>query len=347
MKASFLATATYAGPSGPFAWPTPAGRCDREVAAMSMRRTIEAARLADELGFDWVSLSEHHYAPLMMTPNPLVMAGALSQVLKQARIALLGPLLPLANPVRVAEEIAMVDAMTDGRVIVLFLRGTPNEHHTYGDVAAQSRAMTQEGIQLILKAWTEDEPFAWDGEHFQFKTVSVWPRTRQDPHPPVFGSGNSAESAAFAGRNGLGIGFSFADPEQVKAWIDVYVDEAARAGWTPTPDHLLYRGSAHMAATDAEAEADIARAFAAPGETPRPLAEIAPPNPRGPLAYIRRPYFLGGPQTVLAQVRTLRDCGVGIVDMSFAAGIGKIDYDQQARVMKLFAAEVLPTIRGW
>ena len=199
MKASFLATTTYAGPApGVHVWPAPPALCDREVASTTMHRTIEAARRADELGFDWVSLSEHHYAPMMLTPNPLVMAGALSQVVKRAKIAILGPLLPLSNPVRVAEELAMLDSMTDGRVVVLFLRGTPNEHHTYGDVAEQSRAMTQEGIDLILKAWTSDQPFAWEGEHFKFPTVSIWPRTRQEPHPQVFGSGNSEESVIFA-----------------------------------------------------------------------------------------------------------------------------------------------------
>ena len=151
MKASFLATTTYAGPApGVHVWPAPPALCDREVASTTMHRTIEAARRADELGFDWVSLSEHHYAPMMLTPNPLVMAGALSQVVKRAKIAILGPLLPLSNPVRVAEELAMLDSMTDGRVVVLFLRGTPNEHHTYGDVAEQSRAMTSGlGVSII------------------------------------------------------------------------------------------------------------------------------------------------------------------------------------------------------
>src|SRR6185369_15919523 len=97
----------------------------------------------------------------------------------RCKIAVLGPLLPLNNPVRVAEEIAMLDAMSGGRIVVCFLRGTPSEHHAYADVAAQSRAMTQEGISLILKAWTSEEPFSWQGEHFKFNTVSVWPRTLQ------------------------------------------------------------------------------------------------------------------------------------------------------------------------
>ena len=156
--------------------------------------------MAEQAGFDWVSLSEHHYAPGLMTPNPIVLAAALSQATSRVKIALLGPLLPLINPVRTAEEIAMLDALSHGRVVVLFLRGTPNEHHTYGGIEpAATRTITQEGVQLIRKAWTEPKPFAWEGEHFHFNTVSVWPRTVQDPHPPIFYSGNSDKSAEFAG----------------------------------------------------------------------------------------------------------------------------------------------------
>lgn len=340
MKASFLATATYAGPtpSGRL-WPTPPALCDRETASRTMRETLDSCRRAEDLGFDWISLSEHHYAPMMLTPNPVVMAGAVSQVTRDCRIALLGPLLPLANPVRTAEEIAMVDALSDGRVIVLFLRGTPNEHRTYGDVAEQSRAMTQEGVDLILKAWTSEEPFAWKGEHFDFPVVSVWPRTRQAPHPPVFGSGNSEESVVFAARRRLGMGMSFASPDVVGRWIELYRSEARKAGWTPGPEHILYRGTAIVGETDEECRQVL---LAATGRD-----SAAMPEPQGPLAYIARPYFFGGPDTVLRQIEVLRELGVGTVDLGFQAGVGLVDYEGQGRQMRIFAEQVIPEIRSW
>ena len=346
MKASFLATTTYAGEApGMGAWPVPPSYCDRQVASDTMQRTLETCVLAEDLGFDWISLSEHHYAPFMMTPNPLVMAGALSQRVKRCRIALLGPLLPLANPVRVAEEIAMLDSLSGGRVVVLFLRGTPNEHRTYGDVAANSRSMTQEGIELILKAWTSETPFAWEGEHFQFQNVAVWPRTLQDPHPPVFGSGNSEESVAFAARNRLGMGVSFAAPALLKRWVDLYKAEADKAGWTPTRDHVLYRGNAHVAESDDQAHRDVG---AGRGVTDMgPGYRVPEADLNNPLAYIARPYFLGSPETVLEQARVLHDCGVGVIDMSFTTAMGKVDYAGQHAVMKRFAQEVLPEIRAW
>jgi alkanesulfonate monooxygenase SsuD/methylene tetrahydromethanopterin reductase-like flavin-dependent oxidoreductase (luciferase family) len=340
MKASFLATATYAGPAPRgHEWPTPPSFCDRETASRSMKMTLESCRRAEALGFDWISLSEHHYAPMMLTPNPLVMAGAVSQVTKSCKIALLGPLLPLANPVRVAEEIAMLDSISGGRVVVLFLRGTPSEHHVYGDVAEHSRAMTQEGIDLILKAWTSEEPFAWEGEHFQFPTVSVWPRGVQEPHPVTFGSGNSDESVVFAAKRRLSMGMSFAAPDVVKRWIELYREEAKTAGWTPGPEHILYRGTAHLAESDAAARAEF---MAITGRDPADM-----PEPQGALAYIMRPYFFGSPGSVTEQIAVLRDLGVGTIDMGFQAGVGLVDYEGQARQMELFAREVLPSIRAW
>ncbi len=338
MKASFLAATTYGGPAPGFGtWPVPPESCDREIASDSMRRTIENCRRAEELGFDWVSVSEHHYAPTMLTPNPLVMAGALSQVLKSATIALLGPLLPLNNPVRLAEEIAMLDSMSGGRVVVLFLRGLAFEHGTYTEVGPQSREMTQEGIELILKAWIEPEPFAWDGKHFQYKSIAVWPRTLQDPHPPVFGSGNSDESAIFAARRRLGLAMSFMPASQVARTVGIYRSEAGEAGWTPGPEHILYRGLSSLADDGLHESAfdqAEAQARAAGGDAP---------------LMVRGAYFTGGPRNVLRQIESLRAAGVGIIDMSLNSSMRTVDFDAQLRATQLFAEaeKILPEIRSW
>jgi alkanesulfonate monooxygenase SsuD/methylene tetrahydromethanopterin reductase-like flavin-dependent oxidoreductase (luciferase family) len=99
------------------------GRCGGAVDANHLRQF----RCADEFGFDWVTVAEHHYSGFSLTPNPMVMAGALSQIVRRAKIAVLGPTLPILNPVRVAEEIAMLDTMTGGRLVAGMMRGTPNE----------------------------------------------------------------------------------------------------------------------------------------------------------------------------------------------------------------------------
>lgn len=336
MKASFLGAASYERAATPRfgVWPVAPEACDRAVAAHSLRATIENCRRAEELGFDWISVSEHHYAPAMLTPNPLVLAGALSQALSHARIALLGPLLPLANPVRLAEEIAMLDCLSDGRVIALFLRGLPFEHNTYVPVAEKSREMTEEGIELILKAWTEPKPFAWNGKHFQFPSISVWPRTRQVPHPPIFGSGNSEQSALFAARHGFGLAMSFMPVSRLARMVALYKAEAQKCGWSPRPDQVLYRGFCTM---DRGGDGN-------PFE--RAEAEARAKGEEAPLI-VRGPFFTGDAKSILGQIATLRDAGVGVIDVDIVASNDTVDYAAQAASLERFGREILPEIRSW
>src|SRR3546814_14906714 len=103
----------YDGPAPGFeVWPAPSTYCDPAIAHASIERTLTLCEKADALGSDWVSVSEHHYAPYMMTPNPAVMAAALTQRVKRAKIAMRGPLVPLSTPVRPAAEWASLAAMT-------------------------------------------------------------------------------------------------------------------------------------------------------------------------------------------------------------------------------------------
>jgi alkanesulfonate monooxygenase SsuD/methylene tetrahydromethanopterin reductase-like flavin-dependent oxidoreductase (luciferase family) len=342
MKVSYLSMCPYDGPAPSIEiWPAPSRYCDPKIASESMQRSLDMCAHADEVGFDWVSISEHHYAPYIMTPNPVVMAAAISQVVKRAKIALLGPLLPLSNPIRVAEEVAMLDSITNGRVVVLFLRGTPNEQRTFG-TTGDTRGMTQEGIDLIRKAWTHTDPFAWSGDHYKFEIVSVWPRPRQDPHPPVYGSGNSDESIIFAAERRIGIAFSFAPPAAVKKWIDLYRREAERVGWTPTPEHIVYRGITYAAETDAEAYAEMGAFF---GAKAAESAKFQSASLGGPpiVTLVSEPYFVGSPATILERFATLRDHGVGVIDMVFGVGVP----DKRRAVMDVIAREVLPKVQAW
>jgi alkanesulfonate monooxygenase SsuD/methylene tetrahydromethanopterin reductase-like flavin-dependent oxidoreductase (luciferase family) len=342
LKASYLCMTAYDGPApGLGVWPAPAKYCDPKIAKASFDRYLDMCARAEALGFDWVSLSEHHYAPYQMLPNQAVMAAAISQRTSRVRIAMLGPLVPINNPVRLAEEIAMVDVISGGRVAVLFLRGTPNELGAYTDAPENPRGMTQEGIDLILKAWREDEPFAWDGKHYQFANVSVWPRVLQTPHPMVYGSGNSDESAIFAARRRIGIGLSFVEPEEAARVITLYRAEADKAGWAPSADHIVYRGLGHVAPTDGQAFAEVGAHFgalAADQECYGLPTDMGPPAP--PL--VLNPYFLGGMETVKARCAALHEAGVGVVDINF---IGSPT--MQVEALDLFAAAVLPVIHGF
>jgi alkanesulfonate monooxygenase SsuD/methylene tetrahydromethanopterin reductase-like flavin-dependent oxidoreductase (luciferase family) len=102
--------------------------------------------------------------------------------------------------------------MADGRLIVGMLRGTSNEIMTYDLNSTESRERTDEGMELILRAWREPQPFAWQGRHFHYRTVSVWPKPLQQPLPPIYALGTSREASDFAARN-RGVESSHSGPE--------------------------------------------------------------------------------------------------------------------------------------
>ena len=96
----------------------------------------------------------------------------------------------------------MLDTLAPGRIVVGLLRGTTNEYLSYDLNPAEARERTDEGMELILKAWGEPQPFGWQGRYFQYRTVSIWPRPQQPP-APVYVLGTSAEAGAFAARQPL------------------------------------------------------------------------------------------------------------------------------------------------
>jgi alkanesulfonate monooxygenase SsuD/methylene tetrahydromethanopterin reductase-like flavin-dependent oxidoreductase (luciferase family) len=372
MKASFFCTNTYLSPEAfqhP-GWPTPPRIYQPEIGMRSVEFALEQARLADEAGFDWIACSEHHYMPGLQTPNPNVFAAALSQVVRRARIAVLGPLVSMSNPVRVAEELAMLDQLSGGRLIALFLRGTPNEFLAYGVNPEETRGRTQEASLLITRALSEPEPFGWEGRFFRFRTIAVWPGPIQRPHPPVFYSGNSIESATFAAANHFGLGISYYPPHLVAQLASHYLQECAKRGWRPRPDQIIYRTFMGVAETDEDAAGMKSRFFglAALASMFRGRAAVAgmPPIHSAPAASeigtdadgkntgadksqagfgFGGLQFCGSPDTVVKQIAEFHELtGVGVLDVSFG-GAGLTPEEAQ-RSFRLFTSEVLPRIRA-
>jgi alkanesulfonate monooxygenase SsuD/methylene tetrahydromethanopterin reductase-like flavin-dependent oxidoreductase (luciferase family) len=153
MKVSYFETGRYRAPADMAAiWPMPASAYDTSEGTRVFQGMVERIGFAEKLGFDWVSLSEHHYSPRILTPSPPVAAAYVAARVHKIKIALLGPIVSHSNPVRLAEELAMLDTMADGRLVVGLLRGTTNEALTYDPNPQESRERTDEGMELILKA---------------------------------------------------------------------------------------------------------------------------------------------------------------------------------------------------
>jgi alkanesulfonate monooxygenase SsuD/methylene tetrahydromethanopterin reductase-like flavin-dependent oxidoreductase (luciferase family) len=241
-------------------WPVPNKQLD-PVAATDLYRTyIDHMAYAEECGFDWVGCNEHHFSPYGLMSNPNLIGSALIQRTKSIKIAMLGCLLPLLNPIRVAEEYAMLDVMSGGRLIAGFMRGIPHEYVAYNMPPSESFSRMREGCELVRKAWSQTEPFGWEGEHYKFRAVSIWPRPRQTPHPPIMMSGSALESARFAAENRAKLGIvRLVDLESVKACIDEYRTTARANGWEPADDDVLIGQYTSIAETEAEAKKNLTR----------------------------------------------------------------------------------------
>ena len=365
VRAAMFSIVPYERPTGARGWPVPATGYSAEVAQASMERALEYFELADQIGFDWVSVAEHHYSPGSLTPNPMVMAGAVIQRVKRARIALLGSNIPIQNPVRVAEEFAMLDTLSGGRVVAGMLRGTSNEYVTYGVNPAESRERFIEALRLIVRAWTEPQPFGWLGRYYEYRTISVWPRPVQSPHPEIFMSISSAEMAEFAAANRLSAGLAVTTVPRARESVTIYREAAHGHGWEPGPEQILYRAAIHVAPTDEEAWADCAP-FATPD---RPVGALSMANPAIDEAVAGAGYYgrdtdrqrqrimsagdlreridtgqilAGAPETVLVQAAAIqRELGAGILELAF---IGPTP-DKRRRSIELFGTHVLPRMQ--
>ena len=161
------------------------GLFDPEVIAEAYDEYIGQLVYAEECGFDGLGINEHHANGYGLMPSPNLFASVLAGRTSRAAITLLGNSVALYNPpVRVAEEMAVVDLMSRGRLIAGFPVGTSMDTaYAYSANPGTLRAKYAEAIDLIIKAWTAREPFAWNGRFTQMRTVNAVPRPMQQPYP--------------------------------------------------------------------------------------------------------------------------------------------------------------------
>src|SRR3954462_10117017 len=165
--------------------------------------TIEQIVYAEELGFDAAWLAElHFFRSFSIMPAPLILAAAIAQRTKRIRLGTAVTLLPLQHPLRTAEEAAVVDILSQGRLEFGVGRGSIALHFEGFDVPRdESRERFEEALTIIERAWTH-EICAFDGKYFQVPATTVVPKPVQKPHPPLRIAANSIETAEFAGEHG-------------------------------------------------------------------------------------------------------------------------------------------------
>jgi alkanesulfonate monooxygenase SsuD/methylene tetrahydromethanopterin reductase-like flavin-dependent oxidoreductase (luciferase family) len=169
------------------------------------KETLEQCQLADQVGFDNLWFVEHHFLTgFSGSPCPEVMFGALSQITKQIRIGFGVNILPYHHPVRVAERVAMVDQLTDGRVEFGTGRSNAYEQTGLGIDPRETRALWEESIRMLPQIWQSDE-FSWEGKFWNVPQRRVLPKIYQKPHPRMYLACTQTESFQLAGKMGLGV----------------------------------------------------------------------------------------------------------------------------------------------
>jgi alkanesulfonate monooxygenase SsuD/methylene tetrahydromethanopterin reductase-like flavin-dependent oxidoreductase (luciferase family) len=215
-------------------------------------RYFDEIERADKLGWDSVIVNEHHQNAYGTMPSPNIMAAVLTQRVKRAKIGIVGNALPLHDdPLRVAEEIAMLDVISGGRIISGFVRGTGMEYFSYNMNPTVSRERMNEAHDLIIQAWTRPGPFAFEGEHYNYRYVNIWPRPIQQP-PPIWLPGTaSLETIDFAAAHKYPYMTVFMTMEQRKMAYNLYRRIAEeKYGYEAQPEQLAFCVPVLVAETD-------------------------------------------------------------------------------------------------
>lgn len=241
-------------------WVTPPNDelCDPRQVAKYLRWNVEELELADKLGFDGLGLNEHHQNGYGFPVSPNLIASILARQESDAAIVVLGNTLPLYNPpMRVAEEFALLDCLSGGRLVAGFPVGSPMDTvGCYGIPPTQVRPRYYEAHDLIKQAWTRPGPFPFNGKYTKLRYVNLWPKPLQKPHPPIWlAGGGSVETWKFATDNDYTYSYlSFQGHKYAKTLMQGYWDQVEKAGLDDNPYRAGFAQIVVVGATDAEAE---------------------------------------------------------------------------------------------
>jgi alkanesulfonate monooxygenase SsuD/methylene tetrahydromethanopterin reductase-like flavin-dependent oxidoreductase (luciferase family) len=305
----------------------------------------------DRLGFYAYHVAEHHFTPLGMAPSPSVFLSAIAQRTARLRFGTFVYALPVHHPLRVLEEICMLDHMSGGRVEIGFGRGSvPYEISYYGQNAEERQQIYAERLELILKAFTVKR-LDWNGKYDQFSDVPMEMDSLQKPHPPLWYGAHSPDSAERAARKGLHM-VTNDQPAPTRAMVERYRKVWRELGAKGEEPKMGFVRFVVVADTDAKALAIARRAYLRWRSSFTHLFQKFGTQPESPLRVnafddlIRQGQGIAGsPDTVrkflAAQVE---DSGANYVVGQFC--FGDLALDEMLRSIELFAAHVMPALRA-
>ena len=323
-----------------------------------MRHLIDFMASSEELGFDAVWANEHHFhAYGGHIPSPPVFLAALAQRTKRVRLGTSIIVMPLHNPIEIAEQMAMVDLMSGGRLELGVGRGfVVHDHETFGVPVEEGQMRTTEGLEVILKAWT-GEPFSHHGKHFNYDNLTVWPRPEQSPPPVWMACSNNPDSFAWTARQGYRVlTVAYIKPlPKLAEMTNIYRDTWAASG----RDLAACEICTHYQVVVDE-NGDVARQRAKKAlerysgllqeslkqaaDVHAALRESAAEDVDINTVIDQGRVCAGTPDECAAILQRAQDeLGVTIVDCNFL--FGGLTYAEADRSIRLFASDVMPRLR--
>jgi alkanesulfonate monooxygenase SsuD/methylene tetrahydromethanopterin reductase-like flavin-dependent oxidoreductase (luciferase family) len=344
---------------------------------------------AARLGFDGICVTEHSQSAYDISPNPDLLAAAVAYAAQaeglDVAITVLGRSLGKSRePLKVAEEYALLDCISGGRLIAGFPVGLSYDANLNAAIpAVETRERYREHRELILKAWTEPQPFAWNGRFEKYGQVNIWPRPIQRPHPPIWipGTGSPGTLKDILQRDFAFVYLSWDGPKLVGRQVfDRYWEMAEQQGRDRNPYRLAFLQVVAVSETDERAEKEYAKhlerhyrsglgtippaAFAVPGYVEAAGLEqmLRSSGEGGMLARMRTATYrelvdsqvaiVGSPASVAEQIEAfVREFRIG--NLLVMLQNGSMPRDLTEKNISLFAEEVLPRLRpiwddeGW
>jgi alkanesulfonate monooxygenase SsuD/methylene tetrahydromethanopterin reductase-like flavin-dependent oxidoreductase (luciferase family) len=330
---------------------------------------INTLALAEDLGFDGVCVNEHHQNAYGLMPSPNLIAAALTQRTKRMKIAVIGNALPLYHPPsRIAEEFAMLDVLSGGRLMAGMVIGSGPEYFSYQVDPTTAREKFREALDLILKSWTTPGPFTWNSKHYYLKHVNPWPRPLQQPHPPIWipGVGSMETIELVAQRRFAYMGLPYFHISSFHRVYGLFREACQKNGYVPKPEQMAWGIPMYVAETDEKARAEFEphlRYFVVNCMKGLTLSPPGYTSAKSALAIIKnRKYFLspdktwkdleegvycivGSPQTVRDKLNHYRkELGVGVI--LTGCQVGSLPHELARKSMTMFASEVLPYVKS-
>ncbi len=316
-------------------------------------RGLEVAQAAEALGYDGIWLAEHHFSNYGYLSCPLIMATHLAARTSRIRIGTAVVVLPLHNPLMVAEEAATIDLLSEGRFDLGLGRGYQQyEFQRLGLDLKDSRARWEEAIEIVTRAFTEDS-FSFQGEHFSFPETTVLPKPYQKPHPPIWVVGQSPESIDGAVRRGFnvvtgGAAFPIGRIEERREQFEDAVLRHGRGGQlqfgiqqkiyvTESEDeaekmaeHGLWNMRVSLSLRLGREQVEKGRVTDVPIENEPSIQEL-----------VARHFLFGTPDTVSEKLIRLQE-KLQLDHLNCDFWLGDMPHDKVLRSMELFARYVMP-----